>query len=183
MKKMGPEIFALDHLRWRSGSICGVSFQMEGISAVDICICICGHCNNAQVSTKRMDISPWQVRLHLVVASFYVLDFTTLYFAPSFRVRRKRNLQSWGSKFQGINTPTMSDRAFRSFNNRVAPLTPVRSVTTVSSSNSNWSFRSVASSSSTDSTSFWKTPPKKWKTSVCSFKCVSVPGLTFVEQQ
>jgi hypothetical protein len=156
---------------------------MEGISAVDICICICGHCNNAQVSTKRMDISPWQVRLHLVVASFYVLDFTTLYFAPSFRVRRKRNLQSWGSKFQGINTPTMSDRAFRSFNNRVAPLTPVRSVTTVSSSNSNWSFRSVASSSSTDSTSFWKTPPKKWKTSVCSFKCVSVPGLTFVEQQ
>ena len=82
-----------------------------------------------------------------------------------------------------MDDPTMSDGNFRSFNNRALPYTPIRSVTTVSSLNSNWSFRSVSSASSTDSSTFWKTPPKKWRPSACGFRRVPIPGLTILQQQ
>lgn len=112
----------------------------------------------------------------------YVLEFAAIYFAPSFRAQLKHHLQIWISKFQDTNALTMSDRGSRSYSHRAAPYTPIRSVTTASSSNSNWSFPSIASSTSTDSTTFWKTPPKKWKTSICKSKRVSIPGWAFVQQ-
>ena len=58
-KKMGLEFYALDHLQWRSGSICGVSlFWMEGIPAADICVCVRGLCNIARASTKKNAVFP-----------------------------------------------------------------------------------------------------------------------------
>ncbi|CZT07890.1 related to alpha-1,2-mannosyltransferase [Rhynchosporium agropyri] len=75
----------------------------------------------------------------------------------------------------------MSGRGFRSFSSRPFPYTPIRSA----SANSNWSFRSIPSSkrsSSTDSSVFWKTPPKSWRASVRGFLRTPVPGLAFVRQ-
>lgn len=77
-----------------------------------------------------------------------------------------------------MDTPILSGRAFRSLNSSALLYTPVRS----GSSNSDWSFRSAAASSSTDSTTFWRTPPKKWKPSFCGLKEGTFPELARIRQ-
>ncbi|KAL2062822.1 hypothetical protein VTL71DRAFT_5894 [Oculimacula yallundae] len=80
-----------------------------------------------------------------------------------------------------MDTPNMPGRGFRSFSSRSLPYTPIRST----SANSNWSFRSIPSShrsSSTDSSGFWKTPPKTWRASIRGFWSVSMPGFAVIRQ-
>jgi hypothetical protein len=56
MRKMGPEIFALDHFRRRLGSIWGVSmFRMEGLQTTEIRVGVWISVIMIQVSAKEWD--------------------------------------------------------------------------------------------------------------------------------
>lgn len=78
-----------------------------------------------------------------------------------------------------MNTPAMSGRRFGSISSRSQSYTPVRSL----SSPSRWSFHSPSSRSSTDSTTFWRTPPKTWRPSLFGYHPPSMYGLATIRKE
>ncbi len=157
----------VDGLRRRSGQHWAVSsMTSRGVQIfADISVGVLWSCN---IHPKEWILLKWHLvvkyignylRKVLLLIVIFILGTFLLDLLGDSRSPPIAIIVSYGM-MENISTPTMPIRESGAPGTRELPYTPLRSV----SSNSNWSFQSIASNS-TDSTTFWRTPPKRRKAS------------------